>query len=240
MDLALAVTAAIVAMVFASELGGSHRERPRDHARMWRLGMAAYSAGSWALALGLAFEWQGPIFRFFYFFGAIANIPLLAVGSVYLAGGTRWGRVVERGALALIGVGLVVTMAAAFVGEVPPSGVPDGSELFAWTFDFDGATLPGPRVFAAVSGGVSSLVIIGLSLRSIARTWRKRPHVARGNGLIIAGIVAPALGGTLTALGESTSLALFLLLGALLLWAGYRVSSTGALRPAPTAAESGR
>ncbi|NNC75684.1 MAG: hypothetical protein HKN93_09265 [Acidimicrobiia bacterium] len=240
MDLALAAAAAVVSMLFASELGRDHRERPRHHVRLWRLGMAAYSAGSWALALGLAFEWQGPIFRFFYFFGAIANIPFLAAGSVYLVAGEAWGRVAERVAFGLIGIGLIVTMATSFIGPVSASGVPDGSELFGWTFDFDGATLPGPRVFAAVSGSVSSLVLVGLSLWSVVRSWRDRPAVARGNGLIIAGIVAPALGGTLTALGESTSLALFLFFGALLLWAGYRIASTGSVRRAPAFAVSDR
>ena len=48
--------------------------------------------------------------------------------------------------------------------------------------------------------------------------------LAVGNLLIVAGVLAPALGGSLTALGEGTALAFSLLVGAVLLWFGYHVA----------------
>ena len=43
----------------------------------------------------------------------------------------------------------------------------------------------------------------------------------KGDALIVAGTLVPAFGGTLTALGESATLALTLMVGVILLWFGY-------------------
>ncbi len=91
--------------------------------------------------------------------------------------------------------------------------------------EIDGAPVPSPRTFAAIAGGVGSLVVVGLAIRAIAMTRRTNRRVMWGNVLIVLGTLAPATGGSFTALGEGSGLAVSLLVGASLLWAGYRIAS---------------
>ena len=63
--------------------------RPIQMSTHAALGEFAVAAG--ALAAGAQAGWNGPTFRIFYFFGAIADVPVLALGTVYLLGGRRAG-----------------------------------------------------------------------------------------------------------------------------------------------------
>jgi hypothetical protein len=189
------------------------------------MAFAAYAIASWALAFGLAFGWTTFSFRTFYFFGAIANIPLLAAGSIALAN-ERAGRFATKVVTLWVVFGFFATFLAPFSGVLPTVAVPEGSEIFEFTFAIDALTLPGPRWFAAISGAVGSIVVIGLALVTVARVWSTNRRLARGNVLIVMGVIAPALGGSLTALGESAALTLSLVAGITLLWSGYRLAST--------------
>jgi hypothetical protein len=77
-------------------------------------------------------------------------------------------------------------------------------------------------------------VIVGLAGYSAFRFWNTNRMLAAGNLLIVLGTLAPAFGGSLTALGEAAGFAIALLIGAALLWAGYRVA-TGSRLPADLA-----
>jgi hypothetical protein len=220
----LALIAAAVASWFAIELFVSFRQRPRLHAEIWALAFAAYAIATWALMVGLAIGWTSLSFRIFYFFGAIANIPLLAAGSMALAN-ERAGRVAMRVVTLWIMFGFFATFLAPFTSVLPAATVPEGSEVFDFTFAIEALTLPGPRWFAAVSGAVGSIVVISLAVVTTIRTWSTNRRLAHGNVLIVLGVLAPALGGSLTALGESAALTVSLVAGSTLLWFGYRMAS---------------
>ncbi len=225
MDVILAVIGAAIATAFAVQLFITWRARKRFHAEIWVVAFGAYAFAMWALAHGLAFGWTSISFRAFYFLGAIANISLLAVGSLAL-----WRESAGRRALAPVSLWLVFgffsTFLAPFVTSLPSEGIPEGSEVFDFTFMIEAVTLPGPRLFAAVSGAVGSIVIILLAAISATRSWRTNRRLAYGNLLIVGGVLLPAFGGSLTALGESSALAVSLALGITLLWWGYRWAST--------------
>lgn len=184
--------------------------------------MGMYAAATWALALGLVAGWSGPLFRVFYLFGAILNVPFLALGSAFLVLGERTARRLGELFVILGGFATFVVISAPFVAELPPAGVPAGSDVFAPLGEV-GPT--GPRFWALLGNVVGTLLLVGLALYSAARYWSSNRRLVGGNALIVAGTVAPALGGTLVGLGEGTALALSLLAGAALLWAGYRVAS---------------
>ncbi len=224
MELTFAVLAAAAATGFAADLTRSHLRRPRPHAAAWAAAIGLYAAATWALVAGLGAGWTDTTFRVFFFFGAIASVPLLALGSVYLVAGDRAGRVTRDGVLFFLAAAAWVTMTAIPAGPVADVGVPEGSEVFAMPVNdiYGGVTLPSPRLFAAVAGGGGTLVIVALAVASIARRGRA---VARGNLLIVAGTLVPATGGSLTALGEGAAFAVSLLGGVVLLWAGYRTLS---------------
>jgi hypothetical protein len=97
---------------------------------------------------------------------------------------------------------------------------------------------PGPRIVAAISGAVGTIVVVGLALVSAARFWGANRRLAVGNLLIAAGTLAPAFGGTLSALGRVGSFTPSLLLGVVLLWSGYRVATAArSVAAAPAAVE---
>ncbi|MBA2338459.1 MAG: hypothetical protein H0V96_12020 [Acidimicrobiia bacterium] len=239
MDTALAVLAALVATWFAVELGRSYLSRRRFHAGVWAAALGLFAAASLSLAVGLGFGWDQADFRLFYLLGGIANIPLLAAGSVALVVGDTAGRRFKDGVVVFAILGAIVTLAAPISGTFPGEGVPEGSELFAFTIEMGGVTVPGPRVFAIIAGAVGTVVVVGLALMSAWRFRRSNRRLAGGNLLITAGALAPAFGGTLTAIGEGSGFALSLLVGVVLLYAGYRLATSGRRAATPAAAAAG-
>jgi hypothetical protein len=229
-EILAAVLAATAATGFAIDLGVDWRRRPRPHAGMWALAIGAYALASWALVLGLAVGWGATSFRLFYWLGAIVNIPLLAAGSVFLVLGPIAGRRFAYGVGIWSVLGATATWLAPLKGSAETDGIPAGKELFDFIIEVGGISVPGPRVFAAIAGGVATLVIVGLAGYSAIKSWRSNRRLAIGNLLIVLGTLAPASGGSLTALGEAAGFAVALLIGAVLLWTGYRVA-TGSRRP---------
>ena len=229
MDAALAVTAATLATGFAGDLWRSQLRRPRFHALAWAMAITTYAVATWALALGLIGGWSDSGFRVFYFLGAIVNIPVLALGSVALVRGERAARRLLTFLIAFFALAAWSTMVAPTVGEIEDVGVPEGSAVFQrGMIDAPGVPpIPSPRTFAAIAGGLGSIVVIGLAGVSALRRWSDR-NARWGNILIVLGTLAPALGGSLTALGEGGGFAISLLVGAALLWLGYRVASRAA------------
>lgn len=196
------------------------------------MAFAAFALGSWALVVGLGFGWTSVSYRLFFFFGAIATIPLLAAGSIALVVGERAGRRALTPVMLWIVFGFFATFLAPIADPLPSSGIPDGSEVFEFLFTIDALTLPGPRFFAAVSGAVGSIIIIGLAVVTMVRNWSKNRRLVYANGLIVAGTLVPAFGGTLTALGASATLSISLMIGVILLWAGYRIAASSREAPA--------
>jgi uncharacterized membrane protein YfcA len=115
-----------------------------------------------------------------------------------------------------------------FQKALPESGIPH--DMFATGF--------GPRLFAIVGGATGTLILVILSLISVARFWKRDRQIVWGNALILAGTVSAAWGGSGLALGEASGFALSLLLAVSLIWAGYRVAS--GRRGLSFSAESGR
>jgi hypothetical protein len=224
-ETALTVLAALAATGFAIDLGLSYRRRPRPHAGIWALAMTLYAIATWSLAIGLGAGWEEASFKSFYYFGAIANIPLLAAGSVHLNASPGFARRFTIGVAVFLFLGAVAVLAADVDGTISTEGVPEGSSAFGYSMAVGEVSLPGPRLFAAIAGSVGTVVIIGFALAAVWRTRRTKPNVALGNVLIVLGTLAPAMGGSLTALGEAGGLALSLLAGAVLLWSGYRVAT---------------
>jgi len=215
-----------VATAFSGALVASHLRRPRPHAAVWSVAMGMYALATWALAWGLVAGWGGAVFRVFYLFGAILNVMYLALGAVFLVGGRRAGAVLLV-VFSAFGAGAsAVTLTASFVAPLPGNAVPAGSEVFAELSQ----GLATPRLWALVGNSVGTLLLVGFAVYTITRTISINRRVAVGNGLIVVGAVAPALGGSLTGLGDGGFLALSLLIGAAMLWAGYRTASSHAER----------
>lgn len=222
MDSTLAMLAALAATVFAGDLWLDYRRRPRPHIAAYGAGMTMFAIATWAFFVGLTLGWSGPVYRVFYLFGAILNIPYLALGSMFLVVGKRSGHAMAIALGAFTAISTTLTATVPFANPLPDSGVPH--EIFAEGF--------GPRLFAIIGGAMGATILIALSLVSIFRFWKRNRRIVWGNLLIVAGTFAAASGGTGLALGESSAFAVSLLAAVTLIWAGYRVA-TGGRRTAP-------
>jgi nucleoside 2-deoxyribosyltransferase len=218
MDVILAAVAATAAGAFTLDLLRDLRRRFRPHTAAYAAGIGMFFLATAALAVALAVGWNGALYRVFFLFGAILNIPFLALGSMFLVAGRRAGHAMFLLLGGLAAISTTLTLTVPFAGPLPPSGVPEQifppiSEGF------------GPRLLAAISGGTATMVLLVLALVSLVRFRRADPRIIWGNLLIALGTLAAATGGSLLGfLGETAAFELSLLGAATLIWAGYRTA----------------
>lgn len=224
-QIALAAAAALVAMAMALSTFERWLARRRRHELAWSVALAMFTAGSAALWLGAGLGWTAATFRVFYLFGAITNVPVLALGTVYLLSGHRRGDVSAAAVALFCAFSAGVLAVAPLTQAVPVDRLPRGSEVFG----------PLPRVLAAVASSVGALVIVagaGWSAWRFRRDRGRRGLVA-GNLLIAAGTLVLGAGGVLNSvLDEMEAFAVSLVAGITLIFIGFLVA-TPPVRPRP-------
>ena len=155
----------------------------------------------------------------------MVNVPVLAVGTVYLLGGRRAGNgaALVVGALAAFAAGVIVTAPARAISDM--HRLPQGSQVFDVL----------PRVLAAVASGGGALVVLGGAVWSAWRQRRGRQLWA--NVVIAAGTLVLGASGLLNSvLGEMEAFAVTLAVGVAVLYAGFLLAVTPARRrPSPAA-----
>lgn len=222
MHTALAVAAALISLAFAMSTYERWLARRVRHEAAWTAALAMFSVASLFLAAGAGLGWTGWTFRGFYFFGAIANVPFLATGTVYLLAGRRSGdRTLGAVALAVAFAGGVIATAP-FTGALAVNEIPRGSEVF-------GAL---PRVLAASASAGGAIVVIGGALWSAMRYRSGRMLAA--NLLIALGTLITGASGLLNSvLDEMDGFAITLVVGVAVLFAGFLVATAGPRRTRP-------
>jgi hypothetical protein len=201
----LAFAAALIALRLAGRLARRWRETRRPELGAWAWSLAAYAVAAAAIAWGEAAQWDARAFRVYYAAGALATVPLLGAGSLLLAG-RRWAG--PLGTL-LAGLGVGVALAMPMHGSFAAHAIPAAQDHLRF--------LPA-RLLAIVVNAAGTLAVVTVALRSL----RRRPL---GNALILAGVVAAALGSGLAGLGAGGA-AVGIAVAALLLYAGFTVRST--------------
>lgn len=213
---ALATGASLVSLAFALSTFERWLARRRRHELAWSVSLLQFSLASAALAAGAGLGWSGTWFRLFYLFGAITNVPFLALGTVYLLGGERRGDVCAAVVALLAAFAAGVLTMAPLTGAIPRDTLPQGSEVF-------GAL---PRVMAAVASGVGATVVIAGAVWS---AWRfRRGRMLWANVLIAAGTTITGMSGLLNSvMDEMDAFALTLTVGITVLFAGFLVATSG-------------
>jgi hypothetical protein len=233
---ALAFCATGVATLFAQATLVRYTRDRRPHEMAWTVALAMFALASVALALGTSTGWDRGTFRVFYLFGAILNVPWLALGTVYLLAGVTAGRRVQWGLVLLTGLAVGVLLTAPMEPVAGSVGIPVGREVF-------GAF---PRILAAVGSGVAAIVIIGGAVWSAASFVRRRAEsgmarLAAANGLIALGTLVLSSGGLIQGIvGHDEAFTLSLALGISVIYAGFLVSVSTARSPASRAARPSR
>lgn len=219
---ALAAAAALVALAFALSTFERWLLRRRRHELAWSAALVLFALAAGGLAAGVGVGWSEPVFRWFYFFGAIANVPVLALGTVYLLRGERRG---DRWAAA---VALAVAFAGGVVAVAPLTDPIDRAALIPQGSDVFGAL---PRVLAAAASAGGALVIFGGAVWSAVRFRKGRMVVA--NVLIAGGTAILSASGLLNSVAdEMTGFAITLVAGISVLFAGFLVATTAPTRTA--------
>ncbi len=231
---ALAAAAGLVALAFALCTLERWLDRRKPHELAWTIALAMFTLGAGALWLGASNGWSGATFRVFYLFGAILNVPFLALGTIYLLGGRRRGDAWAVG-IALAGAFAVgVVSVAPLEGPVPAHRLPQGSEVFG----------PLPRVLAAVASGAGAMVVLGGAVWS---AWRLRSRqsarpgsarLAAANAVIALGTLVLGASGLLNSvLGQMEGFAVTLTVGITLLFVGFLATNARPVRLAPPPVE---
>jgi hypothetical protein len=239
MHTVLAATATLLATAFALSTLERYLSRQRRHELMWTISLFMFALGSLALWVGAAIGWSEWSFKAFYLFGAILNVPYLALGTVYLLAGERRGDISAAVVSLLAAFASGVVVATPLVGTIVAEVLPQGSDVFG----------PGSRIAAGVGSGVAALVIIGGAIWSAIRLLlgRRRSaaappvaipagRLAAANLLIALGTLILSAGGLLNSVvDEMDAFAISLVAGIAVIFAGFLLTTagTGTPREAP-------
>lgn len=206
--------AALVALAFSLSTWERWRALRRPQELAWAVAFALFCAAATALAWGAATGFDATNFRLFYLFGAIVNVPFLAVGTVYLHAPRR---LADRAAgvvalLAAFAAGVVLT--SPLTAPIPEHELVRGSEVFG----------PLPRVLAAFGSGAGAVVVFGGAAWS---AWRyRRGRMFWANLLIAAGTLILSSSGLLNSVvGEMEGFAITLAAGIVVLFAGFLIAT---------------
>jgi hypothetical protein len=216
--LAVAAGATVVAVAFCASLLERWVVRKRPHELAWAIALALFACGSLSLWAGAALGWSGWSFRLFYAFGAVVNVPFLALGTIELLAPRR-APAIRVGVALACAFAFGVVLAAPFTAPIPKDALPQGSDVFG----------AGPRILAAVFSAGAALVVFGGAVWSAARLLRGRTNrrLALGNLVIALGTAILSMSGLLnSALGEMEAFAVTLTVGVTVLFTGFVIASS--------------
>jgi hypothetical protein len=217
----LAFLATAVATLFAQATAVRYGRTRKPYHAAWTVALALFALASAALATGVATGWDEGTFRVFFLLGAILNVPWLALGTVYLLGTARAGRVTRTVLLVFSGFAAGVMLSTPVHGTISGTAIPVGKDHLDVL----------PRALAGIGSGVGALVVLGGAVWSAARFARRRdqPGAARlmlSNILIALGTLVLSSGGLLQgAVGKDEAFALTLAAGIVVIYAGFAVAS---------------
>ena len=217
---AVGAGATLVALAFALSTLERWLAGRRRHDLAWTVALFLFTVGAGSLWFGATDGWSPGVFRVFYLFGAVVDVPFLALGTVYLLAGEKAG---DRGAIAVaLGTAFAagVVLAAPMHHHIRPDHLPQGSDVFG----------PLPRVLAAVASAGGALVVFGGAAWSARRYRRDRaPAMLWANVLIAGGTLILSARGVLNSvLGEMEAFAVTLAVGVSVLYAGFLVATAAA------------
>lgn len=214
---------AAIALFFALTLFDQFLERRRPYQAVWSVGMALYGVASLLQGLWQLGATHAVVFRLWYLTGGMLVAAYLGVGTVYLHAPRRVAHSVFGVLLALTALGIALIFTTPFQ---------EGADLDNLRGHALASMDPQSRVryFPSLVGGltaflnaVGSLALIGGAAYSALMFARRRQAGYRvvSNVLIALGAFLSAAGGTLERFGLPQSHTLVLLIGIVVIYAGF-------------------
>jgi hypothetical protein len=216
--------AAAASAAFAVAVLRQYAARRRPYQLAWGIALSMFTVASLALTAGVVAGWSPVSFKLYYLFGAVLNVPWLALGTVELLAGqtARWAYLAALTAFTLVSV-VLVALARVTAADLAGRLLPEGKEFLPVAV----------RALAVVGNTVGTLVVVGGAVASgLAMRSRRdlRPRF-EGTLLIALGVLLAASGGVLAFLASSDKLALGLAVGASVMFLGFRRASAPARPP---------
>ena len=219
--IALPILATLVSLVFGIHLLVRSGARRTWFEGVWAVALLMFAAASAALVLGVLDGWSSAEFRVYWLFGAILNVPYLALGEAYLLLGNRW---IAHGLL------FVVLVATAWASAEVRGAPLDAAVLEAEEF-FSGREVLGEeapvRTLALVYSYAGTAVLVGGILLSAVRIGG-RPELRNrlyGVLLIALGALVVAGGAAFAAAGSFAGFSITLAAGVSIMYWGFLVAS---------------
>jgi hypothetical protein len=223
----LPAVATAASVAFAVAVLRQYGSRRRPYQLAWGVALTMFAVASLALTVGVAAGWSPLGFKVYYLFGAVLNVPWLALGTVLLLGRPATARAYLAVLLAFSAASvLLIVLAPVTAADLAGRLVPEGRDF-----------LPVPVRALAVFGNVAgTLIVVGGAVASglaLRRQRHLRPRF-EGNLLIALGVLLAAGGGVFAFLARSEQLAAGLALGACVMYLGFRRASTPVRPPTTT------
>lgn len=212
----------LVVFVFAFFVLQRYRQRGGLHTLLWGIGFVMYGLGTFAEAY-LAFGYSSFILHSWYLFGAILTPAWLGQGTVFLL--VRRRNVANILLLVLI---IASVLTAVHVFSLPTQdALYDVARPVSAQYKDIMARTSLTTTLLAIFAAYGTLALVGGALYSAYIFWRKRilPHRVLGNVLLAAGALSPALGGVLVTRGLGDYLFISELLGAIIMFIGFRLAT---------------
>lgn len=223
--------AALISAVFAFALFKQYRSRKRLSQLSWGIALAQYAIASVAVAAGIGGGWDPTLYRLYWVFGAMLNVPWLALGSIALLN----KRAVTLASLVLVIVGTVWGFVAVWSSSIEAQAlrteqIPKGSEVWCPDPGFRKVIVPcePARGLARTYSLPSFAIVVGIA----AVSGRKRDGVrlprdrVRGNWIIAAGVTLNAIAGfALIGKGRGGPFSVLLALSVTVMFVGFVLAS---------------
>ena len=223
----LPIFSTLVTFAFTVAVFRRYQLKGGAHLLHWAFGLLLYGFGTLSEVV-LSYTFNGFLLRLWYLCGAMLTAAWLGQGSIHLLiRKGDWAKYLTYalGAVSLVAVGLVFMApfndAAAQAYQIARPASEQYKEIM---------TRSGLMVFFTVFLNIyGTLGLVGGALYSAFLFWRKKVLVNRmlGNVLIAAGGLSPAIGGTFVQNGMVDLLYLSELLGAILMFIGFVMATSG-------------
>ena len=215
--------AGVVSAAFALIILQRFIARRGPHQLAWTIALAMFSAASLAAARGISAGWGSGTYRTFYLLGAVTNVPLLALGTIYLIGPRKVGHVaavaVAAGCLYAAGAVFSADISRQAVGirssipqaaKVMPAAVRSLSRYFSFT-----------GLFVVVGGALWSAWRLSRSENEDAQVVDRLRRVSAGNVLIALGTFVVAAASIFMRHGAGEVFSVGLLIGITTMFWGF-------------------
>ena len=214
----------LVTFAFTVAVYNRYRQRGGTHLLLWALGLLFYGIGTLSeVILSLAFN--AFVLKIWYLTGAMLTAAWLGMGTVHLL--IRKGKVAQVTTWVLAGVSLLAFL---LVLIAPTLSTSYNVTLPASEQYKDILTRSGLTIFLTIILNIyGTLTLVGGAIYSAFLFWRKKILANRmfGNVLIAAGALSPAMGGTLLKAGYTDMLYISEFIGAILMYIGFVMSTSG-------------